>query len=135
MSKTPLSADELDLKYHLINKYRALIARRYDSVIDNIDKTGVNLSKQVAREIRDFFLEQVYPEPARRRKLDDAFSELARFATNPSLVWGLLGSLPVALFQFGAQLPAAIRHHFATGLYFSYRFRGCYAAYSHRKRL
>jgi hypothetical protein len=110
MSKTSSSspADE-HLKYHLINKYRDLVARRYDDVIININKTGLNLSPDVAREIRDFFLEHVYPGPAERMKLDAAFGELRNFTTNPALIWGLLGSLPVAIFQFGAQLPAAIR--------------------------
>ena len=109
MSNNSFSEDHLDLKYHLINKYRGLITRRYDDVIKNIHKTDLNLSQDVAREIRDFFLENVYPEPAQRRKLDAAFAELRNFTNNPVLIWGLLGSLPVALFQFGAQLPHAIR--------------------------
>jgi hypothetical protein len=110
MSKTsPLSDDELNLKYHLINKYRDLIARRYDDVIKNIDKTGVMLSQDVAHEIKDFFLSNVYPPPTQRRKLDAAFGELKNFTTNPALIWGLLGSLPVAIMQFGIQFPAAIK--------------------------
>ena len=36
MSKAPLSADELHLRYHLIDKYRDLISRRYEDVIENI---------------------------------------------------------------------------------------------------
>lgn len=107
--KHELSESELHLKYHLINKYRELITRRYDDVIKNIDKTGINLGRDVAREIRDFFLEHVYPEPKRREKLDAAFKELKNFTTNPALIWGLLGSLPVAIMQFGMQFPAAIR--------------------------
>ncbi len=109
MSKAPLSADELHLRYHLIDKYRDLISRRYEDVIENIDRTGVDLSPQVAHKIKDFFLGNVYPDHVHREKLDAAFKELGRFTTNPSLVWGLLGSLPVAIMQFGRQLPAAIR--------------------------
>ena len=110
MSKTSApSSDNDSLKYHLINKYRELIARRYDDVIKNIDKTGINLGRDVAIEIKDFFLENVYPEPAQRQKLDRAFAELRNFTTQPQLIWGLLGSLPMALFQFGSQLPHAIR--------------------------
>ena len=109
MSKAPLSTEEIHLRYHLIDKYRGLISRRYDDVIEHIDKTGVDLSPDVARSIKDFFLGNVYPDHVHREKLDAAFNELARFTTNPSLVWGLLGSLPVAIMQFGMQLPAAIR--------------------------
>ena len=107
--KHDLSEADLHLKYHLINKYRELITRRYDDVIKNIHKTGINLGQDVALEIRDFFLEHIYPEPKRRQKLDAAFKELKNFTTNPSLIWGLLGSLPVAIMQFGMQFPAAIR--------------------------
>jgi hypothetical protein len=107
-TSTP-TPDAENLKYDLINKYRDLVARRYDDVIENIDNTGISLSSKVAAEIRDFFLDNVYPESAQRRKLDAAFGELRNFTTNPALIWGLLGSLPVALFQFGAQLPHAIR--------------------------
>jgi len=108
MSKTH-SDDHLELKYHLINKYRELVSRRYDELIKNIDKTNLNLGADVAYEIKDFFLSDVYPDPDRRRKLDAAFAELKNFTTNPSLIWGLLGSLPVAIMQFGMQFPAAIR--------------------------
>ncbi len=101
--------DQQALKYHIINKYRDLISRRYEDMIKNIHQTNLNLSPDVAHEIKDFFLENVYPEPSQRRRLDAAFAELAKFTTNPALIWGLLGSLPVAIFQFGAQLPAAIR--------------------------
>ena len=110
MSKTSAPTnDQESLKYHLINKYRELIANRYDDIIQNISKTGINLGRDVAIEIKDFFLENVYPDSAQRKKLDAAFAELRNFTTQPQLIWGLLGSLPMALFQFGAQLPHAIR--------------------------
>lgn len=108
MSKTH-SDDHLELKYHLINKYRELVSRRYDDLIKNIHQTNLNLEQDVAHEIEHFFLTNVYPAPAQRRKLDAAFGELKNFTTNPALIWGLLGSLPVAIMQFGMQFPAAIR--------------------------
>ncbi len=109
MSKNALSPAQSDLKYHLIDKYRALISGRYEDVIAHIEDTGIDLEPEVAQEMKDFFLTHVYPESVQRHKLDAAFAELGNFVHNPQLVWGLLGSLPVAIFQFGAQLPAAIR--------------------------
>lgn len=109
MSSANLLPEQEDLKYHLIDHYRGLIAQRYDDVIAHIHTTGVDLSPEVAREIKTFFLDQVYPTPAQRKKLDAAFGELKKFTTNPTLVWGLLGSLPMAIMQFGMQLPNAIR--------------------------
>ena len=108
MSKTH-SADHLELKYHLINKYRELVSRRYDELIKNIHETDLKLEQDVAQAIKHFFLTDVYPAPARRRKLDAAFGELRNFTTNPALIWGLLGSLPIAIMQFGMQFPNAIR--------------------------
>jgi hypothetical protein len=107
--KSPSSDEEVSLKYDVINKYRELVSRRYDELIKNIRKTDLKLEPKVAREIKDFFLSDIYPEPARRRQLDAAFGELKNFTTNPSLIWGLLGSLPVAIMQFGMQFPNAIR--------------------------
>jgi hypothetical protein len=109
MSKHSYTAEELELKYHLVNKYRDLISRRYEGVIKNIDQTGIDLRPEVAHQIKEFFLHHVYPEPHRRKKLDAAFLELRNFTTHPALVWGLLGSLPVAIMQFGVQFPAAIQ--------------------------
>jgi hypothetical protein len=106
--KTALQSADSELKYHLVNKYRELISRRYDDVIKNIDKAPVKLDPKVASDLKDFFLENIYPDTDQRRKLDVAFAELGNFVHNPSLVWGLLGSLPRAIFQFGSQLPAAI---------------------------
>jgi hypothetical protein len=103
------NASEQDLKYHLISKYRDLIARRYEEVIKNLSQNKLQISADVAHEIKDFFLENIYPEPARRRQLDAAFEELKKFTHNPSMIWGLLGSLPVAIFQFGMQFPVAIK--------------------------
>lgn len=109
MSANYPTGKEIELKYHIINKYRNIISERYDEIIDNIENTGIGLSPEVAREIKKFFFENIYPDPVQRRKLDAAFEELAKFTTNPALIWGLLGSLPVAIMQFGRHLPQAIR--------------------------
>ena len=106
--KTDLPEADSELKYHLINKYRELISRRYDDVIKNIDQVPVPINPALARNLKEFFLENIYPGTDQRRKLDVAFVELGNFVHNPSLVWGLLGSLPKAIFQFGSQLPNAI---------------------------
>jgi hypothetical protein len=107
--KTELSAADSELKYHLINKYRDLISKRYDEVIKDIANNPVGIEPALATSLKEFFLENVYPEPAQRRKLDVAFGELNKFVTNPALVWGLLGSLPVAIMQFGTHLVSAIK--------------------------
>jgi hypothetical protein len=96
------------LRYHLISQYRELISRRYDELIAHRGDTLPYLSDEVAHQIKDFFLSNIYPPPDRRRELDAAFAELRNFTHHPALIWGLLGSLPKAIFRFGTHLPAAI---------------------------
>ena len=100
------------LRYHLIRQYRELISRRYDALITHRGDTLPYLSDEVARQIKDFFLTNIYPPPDRRRELDAAFAELRNFTHHTALIWGLLGSLPKAIFRFGTHLPAAIHAGF-----------------------
>ncbi|MES2620319.1 MAG: hypothetical protein V4615_05650 [Bacteroidota bacterium] len=98
------------LKNHLIDKYRESISERYD--YDKI-KTDPNLPKGFTKdnidELRQFFLENLYSSPAEREKLDAAFIQLETFIAHPSKIWGLLGSLPTAIFEFGLHFPAAVK--------------------------
>lgn len=94
----------------IIIKYREIIAKRYDyKQIKKKPNVPVDITEEVTGEIRNFFLDHLYPEPQQREKLDLAFAELENFVLNPSKVWGLLGNLTSAIFRFGLQLPAALR--------------------------
>lgn len=114
MSKRKLTPAEKKLKDDLIVKYRGMIAQRYENIIADIENTPVGISKEIAERLKDFFLNSVYPEPAKRDELDGAFEELTRFVSQPSLVWGLIGSLPMAILKFGAQLPNALKAGFVS---------------------
>ncbi len=99
-----------ELRYHIINKYRESISKRYDydRVKDNPDLPKA-LNRKTANELRKFFLEKLYSEPTEREKLDAAFKQLESFIVHPSKIWGLLGNLPAAILEFGFHFPAAIK--------------------------
>ena len=107
-----LSITERKLRYALIDKYRSIISHRYDTIIAQIDKIPLEVDADVALRLKDFFLTEVYPSPERREQLDAAFVELSHFVEHPSLILGVVGSLPVAIFKFGMQLPNALKAAF-----------------------
>lgn len=108
-TKTKLAAEIL-LKHHLILKYRQLISKRYQyKVIKGIPGLPAVISPEVVEELRQYFLNNLYPEPELREKLDEAFGELENYVLHPSKVWGLVGDLAGAIFRYGFQLPAALK--------------------------
>ncbi len=101
---------DMEMKYHLINKYRSVVATRYE--YKNVKKMLVlpdNITPEVVETLRQYFLNNLYPEPAQRAKLDAAFAELENYVMHPAKVWNLLGNITSAIFKFGFQFPAAIR--------------------------
>ncbi len=101
---------DVALKNHLIEKYRESIANRYDwETIKNDAQLPEHFNKKLVTELRNFFLENLYMEPAGRDKLDAAFKQLETYIAHPTKVWALLGSLPSAIMRFGLQFPAALK--------------------------
>lgn len=100
----------VELKNHLIEKYRESIKARYDYDIVKKDKRFPRMfTRQTVDELRDFFLANLYSPPSHREKLDAAFKQLETYVAHPTKVWGLLGNLASAIFQFGFHFPAALR--------------------------
>ena len=114
MSTATFTSEQRALKNELINRYRDIISSRYNEIIMHINDTPIAISADVAERLKIFFLINVYPEPSRREQLDAAFDELSQFVNHPSLMWGLIGSLPMAILKFGMQLPLAIKSAFET---------------------
>ncbi len=108
--KGTIQKSDVEMKRHLINKYRALVAERYDykNVKKNL-KLPENITPEIVESLRQYFLTNLYPEPAQREKLDAAFSELENYVMHPAKVWDLLGNITSAIFKFGFQFPAAIK--------------------------
>jgi hypothetical protein len=98
------------MKYHLIEKYRNVVAARYEyESIKNHPDAPANITPEIAETLKSYFLENLYPSPAKREKLDAAFTELENYVMHPSKIWNLLGNITAAIFRFGFQFPAAVK--------------------------
>lgn len=100
----------MKLEDHLIDKYRQIIADRYDyAKLTAYKPLPDGITEEMVNEIKGFFLESIYPEPTRRHELDEAFAQLQSYTHQPAKVWGILGNLTAAIFKFGTMLPAALK--------------------------
>ncbi|MCS6935856.1 MAG: hypothetical protein NZM35_12025 [Chitinophagales bacterium] len=98
------------LRNHLIEHYRAYIRKRYDyAQLVRDKKFPKSFTHETVTELRNFFLDNLYPSPEKREELDAAFQQLESYVSNPAKIWGLLGNLTAAIFKFGIRFPAAIR--------------------------
>jgi len=99
-----------ELKDHLIIKYRESITQRYDyDTIKNDPNLPMSFTRETVDEMRNFFLDNLYSMPKEREKLDAAFKQLESYVSNPAKVWGLLGNVAAAIFEFGFHFPSALR--------------------------
>jgi hypothetical protein len=107
---TKHEVSEAEMKSHLINKYRDLISERYEyDKIMEMPGLPPALTPEVVKPLRQYFLDNLYPDSKTRAKLDAAFTELENYVMHPAKVWDLLGNLTSAIFTFGLQFPAALR--------------------------
>ncbi len=94
----------------IITQFRATIANRYDYnvLIEQFDLPD-EITPEIVAEIKAFFLGSIYPEPDKREELENAFDGLAAYIKNPRKMWGLLGNMTKAIFQFGTLFPRAFK--------------------------
>ncbi len=105
-----LSTMDKALRNELIVKYRASIAERYNfDKLENDPKLPEGFTRDTIDQLRDFFLENLYSAPKEREKLDAAFKQLETYVAHPTKIWGLLGNMLSAIFEFGTHFPAAIK--------------------------
>jgi len=98
------------LKHELIVLYRKSIYKRYDfERVKNDPQLPAYFNKAMTDELLNFFLDNLYTEPAKREKLDAAFARLENYTSDPAKIWGLVGNLTSAIFRFGFHFPKAIK--------------------------
>ena len=104
------STADIEMKYHLIEKYRGVVEIRYDyKTINKKIDLPPNINKEVVDTLKKYFLESLYPEATQRAKLDTAFEELQNYVLHPGRITDLLGNIGSAIFRFGFQFPLAIK--------------------------
>ena len=100
---------------HIIQKFREMIAKRYD-----YDELVVRMnvphaiSRQLIEDVKSFFLGTVYPEPHERERLEIAFANLSNYVRQPKKIWGLFGNMAGAIFKFGRHFMQALKAGFAS---------------------
>ncbi|MDB5227371.1 MAG: hypothetical protein JWN78_1564 [Bacteroidota bacterium] len=67
------------------------------------------ITEDVVLEIKNYFLNTIYPQAAERKKLEAAFKDLADYVRSPKKIWGLFGDMARALFKFGRHFMQAMR--------------------------
>lgn len=102
------AVNEQELKDHLVDRYRELVSQRYDYQIIKDDLPD-GVDEEIVNALRHYFLTYLYPPASQRKELDEAFSHLENYVTNPAKVWGILGNLAGAIFRFGSLLIDALK--------------------------
>ncbi|MBI1317598.1 MAG: hypothetical protein GC168_01435 [Candidatus Hydrogenedens sp.] len=98
----------LELKHAVLAFYRSELQRRYQlKNVRRFDSFSDISDKQIT-ELREFFMEQIYPEPAERDQLDLAFDRLSGMLRSPKRMQPLMGAALASLWRIGHRLPAAI---------------------------
>ena len=100
-----------DEKYlsQILEVYRQLINERYQyEALNNAGKLSKNIDRKIVNSIRGFFLNDVYPEADKRKKIEKSFETLSNYTKHPAKAFGLFGSVTSAIFIFGKHLPSAI---------------------------
>lgn len=101
--------DKEKLAADLVEKYRQLISKRYQ--YERLRGTFIlspELNEEVVSDVRNYFLERLYPTTGKRKHLNDAFETLSSYVSNPVRVFGLLGNMASAILKFGSLLPSAM---------------------------
>jgi len=100
---------EQELITAIIDVYRGLIGSRYDyDILLAEGKLKKDISPEIVLSIKNFFLNDVYPDAAKRNQIEAAFETLGSYVSQPAKAMGLFGSVTSAIFIFGRHLPAAI---------------------------
>ncbi len=101
---------DVEMRYHLIGKYREVVEKRYDyNMVAESFELPETINKEVVDTLKKYFLESLYPEAAKREKLDAAFEELQNYVLHPGRITDLLGNIGSAILRFGFQFPVAIK--------------------------
>ena len=68
-----------------------------------------NITEEIIGEIKNYFPTTIYPPAVERKKIEEAFKELADYVRSPKKIWALFGNMARALFKFGRHFMQALR--------------------------
>lgn len=96
------------LRHAVLRFYRNELRARYE--LGNVRQFSqfAPVSDDQIVALRDFFMEQIYPVPEEREKLDLAFDRLNVMLRSPKRMQPLMGAALTSLWRMGHRLPSAI---------------------------
>ena len=110
-----MQADTDEMADYIILKYRELIVKRYDyNIMSNSLNLPGELTPAVIKDVRNYFLNSIYPTPEKRKQIEEAFKTLGSYTSQPTKIWRLLGNMTSAVFKFGRHFPAALKAGFVS---------------------
>jgi len=91
---------------HIIIGYQKVITERYQyhHIQENYDLPSY-FDETLLDKFRGFFLEYIYPSPAKRKELDTAFQSLDNYIKHPEKLGRLVLDSTRLLFKYGRYLP------------------------------
>lgn len=103
-----MAKEESPLREPVLGFYRDELRRRYELInIRRFDEFKPISDAQITN-LRDFFLDQIYPELAKRKKLDESFDRLGDMLTSPKRMGPLLTAALTSLWRMGTKIPSAV---------------------------
>ena len=102
--------DKSDLLIEVIKGYRNMIDQRYQysNLVGRSNLPSTFDEQRVAR-FRSYFLDYIYPSPAKRQELDVAFNKLNNYIHHPEKLLRLLVDSGKLMFKYGRHLPKILR--------------------------
>jgi hypothetical protein len=100
--------DDSPLTPVVLNFYREELRRRYQLINVRRFEELAGIGDRQISELRDFFLDQIYPELDKRAKLDASFDRLGDMLTSPKRMSPLLSAALLSLWRMGTKIPAAV---------------------------
>ena len=90
----------------VIEGHRMLIFERYDYAhISQAYSIPAFFTEENSNEFRNYFMEYVYPDSAKRDELDEAFGQLDGYIKSPEKIMQILADSVSLIFKFGRHLP------------------------------
>lgn len=103
-------SDNTELRAHLIDLFRKSIEERYQfEDMQNRFELNEVFDEALATEVREFFLENIYPPLKEREKIERSMNNIGKYLKDPSKLKLLVGNMTRAIFTFGRHLPMAIQ--------------------------
>ncbi|MCO5232445.1 MAG: hypothetical protein LC105_08580 [Chitinophagales bacterium] len=110
-----MSQEILTNEQHVVEKFREMVAKRY--IYDDLKvrfELPATITPEVIDDVKEYFLGTIYPEYYERKRLEQAFGNLATYIRQPKKVMGLFGNMTGALFKFGRHFFQALKAGFAS---------------------